>query len=53
MNIFGKFINFVTFVPKSVFEASQEGAKFLNNALVKADGNVTVDFKFTGCFGFF
>jgi hypothetical protein len=43
MNIFKKIISAITFVPKTIFEASQECADFLNKVLIKADGNIAVD----------
>lgn len=41
--MFKKLISLITFVPKTIFEASQECTDFLNKVLIKADGNVTVD----------
>ena len=43
MNIFKKFISSIKFVPKSIFEASKDGAEFLNSKLELADGNPKVD----------
>ena len=43
MNIFKKIFKIGMFVPKTIFEASQDGADFLNKALEKADGNKNVD----------
>lgn len=43
MNIFKKIFKLGIFIPKTIFEASQEGAEFLNKSLEKADGNKSVD----------
>lgn len=43
MNIFKKIFKIGIFIPKTIFEASQEGAEFLNKTLEKADGNEKVD----------
>lgn len=43
MNIFKKIFKIGVFVPKTIFEASQDGAEFLNNTFKKADGNEKVD----------
>ena len=43
MNIFKKIFKIGVFVPKTILEASQDGADFLNNMLKKADGNKKVD----------
>ena len=43
MNIFKKIFKIGIFVPKTIFEASQDGAEFLNKTLEKADGNKNVD----------
>ena len=43
MNIFKKIFKIGIFIPKTIFEASQDGAEFLNKTLEKADGNKKVD----------
>lgn len=43
MNIFKKIFKIGIFIPKTIFEASQDGAEFLNKSLKKADGNKKVD----------
>ena len=43
MNIFKKIFKIGIFIPKTIFEASQEGAEFLNKSLEKAEGNEKVD----------
>ena len=43
MNIFKKIFKIGIFIPKTIFEASQDGAEFLDKTLEKADGNKKVD----------
>ena len=43
MNIFKKIFKIGIFIPKTIFEASQDGADFLNKVLEKANGNEKVD----------
>ena len=43
MNIFKKIFKIGMFIPKTIFEASQEGADFLNSSLEKIDGNKAAD----------